>query len=87
MDSLRVDAFFQEHHPQLNLFTISEFSVSVEQSDPVVNALAWSSSGLGLHRRAMLAVLTSNLLLAFWEINGYSVGGGSQSFSTIICQY
>lgn len=73
-DSMRIDDFATERHPEQNLSTISEFSLGEEQSDPVVVALAWSSPGLGLHSRAVLAVLTSNLLLAFWETNGSHQG-------------
>lgn len=73
-DSLRVDAFTQEEHPQPDLATTSDLSLGEEQLDSVVVALAWSPPGLGLHCRAILAVLTSNLLLSIWETNGSQRG-------------
>ncbi|KAH8690029.1 transcription factor IIIC subunit delta N-term-domain-containing protein [Talaromyces proteolyticus] len=64
-----------------NLFTHAEwevawpsdrdsFSIGAEQSLSTVGALAWSPPGLGRHRRCVLAVLTSNLLLSFYEADG-----------------
>lgn len=47
-----------------------EFSIGAEQSQSTVSQLAWSSQGLGLHRRCVLAVLTSNLLLSLYEADG-----------------
>lgn len=73
-ESLRVATFTQEERPEQSLATISDFSLGEEQSDPVIAALAWSSPGLGLHCRAVLAVLTTNLLLSIWETNGVQHG-------------
>jgi hypothetical protein len=47
-----------------------EFSIGAEQSQSSVSQLAWSNQGLGLHRRCVLAVLTSNLLLSLYEADG-----------------
>ncbi|GAM40067.1 hypothetical protein TCE0_034f12120 [Talaromyces pinophilus] len=47
-----------------------EFSIGAEQSLSTVSQLAWSNQGLGLHRRCVLAVLTSNLLLSLYEADG-----------------
>jgi hypothetical protein len=47
-----------------------EFSIGAEQSQSTVSQLAWSHQGLGLHRRCVLAVLTSNLLLSLYEADG-----------------
>lgn len=47
-----------------------EFSIGAEQSQSSVSQLAWSYQGLGLHRRCVLAVLTSNLLLSLYEADG-----------------
>ena len=44
-----------------------DFSVGAEQSQSNVVGLAWSPPGLARHRRSVLAVLTSNLLLSLWE--------------------
>ena len=40
-----------------------------EQSITMVVACAWSPAGLGLHRRSVLAVLTTNHLLSLWQSN------------------
>lgn len=48
-----------------------EFSIGAEQSLSTVTALSWSHQGLGLHRRCVLAVLTSNLLLSLYEADGH----------------
>jgi len=64
-----------------NLFTASEwpviypqdrqtFSIGAEQSNSTVVGLNWSPPGLGRHRRCILSVLTSNLMLSFYEPAG-----------------
>lgn len=68
--TLRVNQFELSEWPMLHLVTIKHFSVGEELSDSHVAALAWSPSGLGLYRRSVLTVLTSNLLLSFWETTG-----------------
>lgn len=66
---------------RINLFTASEwpviypqdrqtFSLGAEQSNSTVVGLKWSPSGLGRHRRCVLSVLTSNLMLSFYEPAG-----------------
>lgn len=61
-----------------NLFTASEwpviypqdrqtFSLGAEQSNSTIVGLEWSPPGLGRHRRCVLSVLTSNLMLSFYE--------------------
>lgn len=47
-----------------------DFSIGAEQSLSSVVALAWSPQGLGKHRRCVLAVLTSNLVLSLYEADG-----------------
>ena len=62
---------------QVNRFTVDEWpwqepasfkdmSIGEEQALVTVIALAWSPCGLARHRRSVLAVLTSNLLLSLW---------------------
>lgn len=68
--TLRVNQFELSEWPMQHLVTIKHFSVGEELSDSHVAALAWSPSGLGLYRRSVLTVLTSNLLLSFWETTG-----------------
>jgi len=41
-------------------------SIGEEQSDGHVIALAWSPPGLAMHKRSVLAVLTSNNILSLW---------------------
>lgn len=68
--TLRANQFDLSEWPKQPLATIKLFSVGEELSDSHVAAIAWSPPGLGLYRRSVLTVLTSNLLLSFWETNG-----------------
>ena len=43
-----------------------EMSIGEEQARATVTALSWSPPGLAKHRRSVLAVLTSNLILSLW---------------------
>lgn len=67
---LRVDTFDHDEWPDYPMASIADLSFGEEQSESIVVALAWSPPGLGIHRRCVLAVLTSNLVLSFWETNG-----------------
>lgn len=68
--SLRVNLFEQSEWPFQELAPVRHFSLGEELSDSTIVSLAWSPPGLGLYRRSVLAVLTSNLILSFWESNG-----------------
>ena len=46
------------------------FSIGAEQSLSTVVGLAWSPPGIARHRRCVLGVLTSNLILSFYETAG-----------------
>lgn len=48
---------------------LRDMSIAQEQSESTVVALAWSPPGLAKHRRAALAVLTSNMLVSIWTSN------------------
>lgn len=48
----------------------ADFSIGREQSVSKVVAVAFSAHGLGIHSRAVLAVLTSSHVLSFWEHSG-----------------
>lgn len=50
----------------------ADFSLGREQSNSKVVALAWSPRGLGIHKRPVLAILTSSHMLSLWEHNGTS---------------
>ncbi|KAJ5662607.1 uncharacterized protein N7477_010223 [Penicillium maclennaniae] len=63
---------------RVNVFTYAEwadiypqnrdnFSIGAEQSTSTILAVAWSPPGLARFRRSVLTVLTSNLILSFWE--------------------
>lgn len=47
--------------------SLADMSIGEEQSTSTVTSIAWSSPGLGTYRRSVLAVLTTNLLLALWD--------------------
>ncbi|KAK5088671.1 hypothetical protein LTR64_004242 [Lithohypha guttulata] len=72
--ALRVDQFTYDEWPEQPLATVEDFSVGEEQSDSVAVSALWSSSGVGMHRRCVLGVLTSNLLFSIWETNGFDRG-------------
>jgi len=70
ISTVRVNQFEEAEWPHQELATLQHFSIGEEQSESTVVALALSSPGLGIHRRSVLAVLTSNLVLSLWESNG-----------------
>ena len=63
----RVNVFTNREWPTIFPQTRDDFSIGVEQSASTVAGLAWSPPGLAKHRRCTLAVLTTNLLLSFYE--------------------
>ncbi|KIW93860.1 uncharacterized protein Z519_05175 [Cladophialophora bantiana CBS 173.52] len=68
--ALRVNQFDPSEWPFQDLATITQFSIGEELSESTVLSLSWSPSGLGIYRRSVLAILTSNLILSLWESNG-----------------
>ncbi|KIX99783.1 uncharacterized protein Z520_04419 [Fonsecaea multimorphosa CBS 102226] len=68
--TLRVNQFESSEWPLQQLATITQFSIGEELSESTVVSLSWSPSGLGIYRRSVLAILTSNLILSLWESNG-----------------
>ncbi|KAI1629257.1 transcription factor IIIC subunit delta N-term-domain-containing protein [Exophiala viscosa] len=68
--TLRVNQFEQAEWPYQELANIKHVSFGEEISDSTIVSLAWSPPGVGLHRRSVLAVLTSNLVLSIWETDG-----------------
>lgn len=72
--ALRVDQFTYDEWPEQPLATVEDFSVGEEQSDSIAVSALWSPSGVGMHRRCVLGVLTSNLLFSIWETNGFDRG-------------
>lgn len=78
---------------QVNRFTVVEWpwpepasfkdmSIGEEQALVTVSALAWSPCGLAKHRRSVLAVLTSNLLLSLWT--SYTNPTDSESWERVM---
>lgn len=67
---IRTNVFEQQEWPDQILAPSHNFSLGEEQSVSTVVGLAWSPAGIGLHRRNVLAVLTSNHVLSLWESNG-----------------
>lgn len=63
----RVNVFTNQEWPTIFPQNRNDFSIGVEQSMSTVAALAWSPPGLSKHRCCTLAVLTTNLLLSFYE--------------------
>ncbi|KAL6245055.1 hypothetical protein RBB50_007830 [Rhinocladiella similis] len=70
--AFHVNQFQDGEWPHVPMDTIRHFSIGEELSESSITSLAWSPPGLGLHRRNVLAILTSNLVLSFWEGHGKS---------------
>ncbi len=70
VESIRVNQFSEQEWPLVDLAALSDLSLGEEQSTPSVCSLSWSPVSIGLHRRSVLAVLTTNHLLALWESTG-----------------
>jgi len=68
--TIQTSHFSLDEWPYQSLATLSHFSIGEEQSTSTVAALQWSPPGLGIYRRSVLAVLTTNLLLTLWETDG-----------------
>lgn len=62
----RANTFTTREWPLPPQGRMENFSIGEELSTSTVTALAWSPPGLAMHRRPVLTVLTSNLLLSFW---------------------
>ncbi|MCJ1439212.1 hypothetical protein MMC27_008603 [Xylographa pallens] len=81
-----------------NLFSFKEWpaqepaslhalSIGEEQSSSIVAAVAWSPTGLAKHKRSVLTVLTSNLLLSLWDPGPNPSEVSSWSRATIVNKY
>lgn len=66
---LKVNDFTEEEWPLMIAASHKNMDLGQEQSINLVIACAWSPAGLALHRRPVLAVLTSNHLLSLWQSN------------------
>lgn len=63
---LRVDQFAEDEVQTQEPLSFANFSIGEELSNGSVVALEWSPPGLTKHKRCVLAVLTSNLVLSIW---------------------
>ena len=70
VETIRVNQFTDKEWPMLAPTTLTHLSLGEEQSSSTVCSLAWSTEGVGVHTRTVLAVLTTNLILSLWESNG-----------------
>ena len=68
---ITVNRFTFEEWPRQEQASFKDMSIGEEQARVTVTALAWSPPGLAKHRRSVLAVLTSNLILSLWASNSY----------------
>ncbi|KAB8256324.1 transcription factor IIIC subunit delta N-term-domain-containing protein [Aspergillus pseudonomiae] len=66
---IRTNVFTNGEWPIIHPQKRENFSIGPEQSITTVSGLAWSPPGLAKHRRCVLAVLTSSLLLSFYDIS------------------
>ena len=64
---IKVNDFTEEEWPLMMPASHGIMDLGEEQSITLVIACAWSPAGLGLHRRSVLAVLTTNHLLSLWQ--------------------
>ncbi|KAL9102544.1 MAG: hypothetical protein Q9163_002323 [Psora crenata] len=64
---LKANEFTDEEWHRKPITGFADMSIGEEQSNSHVTALAWSPPGLAPHRRSVLAVLTANHMLSFWE--------------------
>ena len=70
IETVSVSRFSEAESPLVQLASLSDLSLREGQSNSSVCSFAWSSVGIGLHKRHVLAVLTTNLLLSLWESTG-----------------
>ena len=74
---ITVSSFTFTEWPRQEPASFKDMSIGEEQARATVTALAWSPAGLATHRRSVLAVLTSNLILSFWTSNVNPADAGS----------
>ena len=67
---LKVNAFTAEEVPLLDPLSSENFSAGEELSLRHVQALEWSSPGLGRHQGCVLAILSSNHVFSIWACDG-----------------
>ncbi|MCJ1390292.1 hypothetical protein MMC18_003150 [Xylographa bjoerkii] len=79
--------FSSEEWPSQEPASLEALSIGEEQSASIVTAIAWSPAGLAKHKRSILAVLTSNLLLSLWDPGSNSSEASSWSRATIVNDY
>ncbi|KAF5857388.1 hypothetical protein ETB97_005880 [Aspergillus alliaceus] len=65
---IRTNVFTNKEWPIIHPQKRENFSIGPEQSLSTIVGLAWSPPGLAKYRRCLLAVLTSSLLLSFYDV-------------------
>ena len=66
----RVNEFTHQEWPLQRQASFAEMSIGQEQAKVKILSLSWSPPGIAKHKRSVLAVLTSNLLLSLWAPDG-----------------
>ena len=74
---ITVSQFTKTEWPWKEQASFEDMSIGEEQARATITALAWSPYGLAKHRRSVLAVLTSNLILSFWASDSNPADLGS----------
>ncbi|KAK3706172.1 hypothetical protein LTR37_012873 [Vermiconidia calcicola] len=84
--TFRANAFTADEVPLSDPLSFRNLSLGEELSLRHVQALCWSSPGLGRYGRCVLAVLSSNHVLSFWECDG-KVNDGANWKRTVVVNH
>ncbi|KAK3724536.1 hypothetical protein LTR37_001160 [Vermiconidia calcicola] len=84
--TFKANAFTADEVPLSDPLSFANLSVGEELSLRHVQALGWSSPGLGRYGRCVLAVLSSNHILSFWECDG-KVNDGANWKRTVVVNH
>ena len=66
----RVNTFTYDEWPLQRQASFADMSIGEEQAKATIVSLSWSPPGLAKHKRSVLAILTSNLLVSLWAPGG-----------------
>jgi hypothetical protein len=69
-DTIPANLFSYTEHRVVGPATIADERVDKSDCFSPIRRLSWSSLGIGLYKRQVLAVLTKNWLLSIWESDG-----------------
>lgn len=65
-----VNVFTYDEWPLQTRASFADMSIGEEQARVTITSLAWSPPGVAKHKRSVLAILTTNLLLSLWAPGG-----------------